>query len=187
MFRGWGRQRRRRIRSRPGAFLRYMRVETYARPRSLRLSCGARISLRPRRARCRACSLTHVLLPAFAPPRSAYTMEVVGPALLGSAQGRSHRTIAADLGLPVDTVNLLLANALHFVVHIEIIEGVRRVSSVREVVDADGSRIVSNEVFRPGLDGRAVPGYPMRDVTLDLLEDVGYDTTLLDKPDGWWV
>ncbi len=93
----------------------------------------------------------------------------------------------AETGLPVDTVNLLLANALHFVVHIEIIEGVRRVSSVREVVDADGSRIVSNEVFRPGLDGRAVPGYPMRDVTLDLLEDVGYDTTLLDKPDGWWA
>ena len=31
-------------------------------------------------------------------------MEVVGPALLGSAQGRSHRTIAAELGLPADTV-----------------------------------------------------------------------------------
>lgn len=76
----------------------------YARPRSLRLSCGARVSLRPRRARCRACSTTDVLLPAFTPLRSAYTMEVVGPALLGSAQGRSHRTIAADLGLPADTV-----------------------------------------------------------------------------------
>lgn len=76
----------------------------YARPRSLRLSCGARVSLRPRRARCRACSATDVLLPAFAPLRSAYTMEVVGPALLGSAQGRSHRTIAAELGLPTDTV-----------------------------------------------------------------------------------
>ena len=31
-------------------------------------------------------------------------MEVVGPALPGGAQGRSHRTIAADLGLPADTV-----------------------------------------------------------------------------------
>jgi hypothetical protein len=76
----------------------------FARPRSLRLSCGARVSLRPRRARCRDCSATDVLLPAFAPPRSAYAMEVVGPALLGSAQERSHRTIAADLGLPADTV-----------------------------------------------------------------------------------
>jgi Flp pilus assembly CpaF family ATPase len=92
----------------------------------------------------------------------------------------------AETGLPVETVNLLLANALHFVVHIEVIEGVRRVTSVREVVDADGARIVSNEVYRPGLDGRAVPGYPMRDATLDLLEDAGFDVTLLDKPDGWW-
>ena len=31
-------------------------------------------------------------------------MEVVGQALVGSAQGRSHRTIAAELGLPADTV-----------------------------------------------------------------------------------
>lgn len=76
----------------------------YARPRSLRLSCGARAWLRPRRARCRLCSVTHVLLPAFAPPRHAYTMEVVGQALVSSAQGHSHRTIAADLGLPADTV-----------------------------------------------------------------------------------
>ena len=76
----------------------------YARPRSLRLSCGARVCLRPRRARCRGCSATDVLLPAFAPLRSAYAMEVVGPALLGSAQGRSHRTTAAELGLPADTV-----------------------------------------------------------------------------------
>ena len=31
-------------------------------------------------------------------------MEIVGPALLSSAQGDSHRTIATDLGLPADTV-----------------------------------------------------------------------------------
>ena len=76
----------------------------YARPRSLRLSCGARVSLRPRRARCRSCATTDVLLPAFAPLRSAYSIEVVGQALVSSAQGRSHRTIAVDLGLPQDTV-----------------------------------------------------------------------------------
>jgi hypothetical protein len=76
----------------------------YARSRSLRLSFGARVSLRPRRARCRSCSTTDVLLPAFAPLRSAHTIEVVGQALVGSAQGRSHRSTAADLGLPDDTV-----------------------------------------------------------------------------------
>ncbi len=92
----------------------------------------------------------------------------------------------ADTGLPVDTVNLLIATALHLVVHIELIDGVRRVASVREVVDADGARIVSNEVFKPGLDGRAVPGYPLRDATMAVLERNGFDGSLLDKPDGWW-
>ncbi|MEI7755699.1 MAG: CpaF/VirB11 family protein, partial [Actinomycetota bacterium] len=93
----------------------------------------------------------------------------------------------AELGLPVDTVNLLLATALHFVVHIETIGGVRRVTSIREVVDADGVRIVSNEVFKPGPDGRAVPGYPLRSTTLALLEAHGFDAAYLDKPEGWWV
>jgi len=92
----------------------------------------------------------------------------------------------AETGLPVDTVNLLIATALHFVVHIESINGVRRVASVREVVDADGPRIISNEVFKPGLDGRAVPGYPLRDSTMALLEQHGFEGSLLDKPDGWW-
>src|ERR1019366_6315381 len=39
----------------------------------------------------------------FAPHR-AYTIDVVGQALLASALGRSHRTIGADLGVPADTV-----------------------------------------------------------------------------------
>ena len=93
----------------------------------------------------------------------------------------------AETGLPVETVNLLVATALHLVVHIDVIDNVRRVVSIREVVDADGARIVSNEVFKPGLDGRAVPGYPLRDATLTLLERHGFDASLLDKPDGWWV
>jgi pilus assembly protein CpaF len=93
----------------------------------------------------------------------------------------------AETGLPVDTVNLLIATALHFVAHIDVVGGVRRVVSVREVVDADGAQIVSNEVFKPGLDGRAVPGYPLRDTTMALLERHGFDGSLLDKPDGWWA
>lgn len=93
----------------------------------------------------------------------------------------------AETGLPVDTVNLLLATALHFVVHIDVIDGVRRIASVREVVDADGARIVSNEVFRPGADGAAVPGYPLRDTTLALLETHGFDAAVLDRPNGWWA
>ena len=92
----------------------------------------------------------------------------------------------AETGLPVDTVNLLVANAVHFVVHVEMVAGTRRVTSVREVVDADGSRVISNEVFSPGTRGCAVPAFPMRDTTLDLLVEHGFDHHLLDARDGWW-
>ena len=93
----------------------------------------------------------------------------------------------AETGLPVDTINLLIASALHLVVQIDVINGIRRVSSVREVVDADGARIVSNEVYRPGPDGRAIPGYPMRDGSLELLAANGFDVNYMNKADGWWT
>jgi Flp pilus assembly CpaF family ATPase len=80
----------------------------------------------------------------------------------------------AEHGLPVETVNLLVAGAVHFVVHLAIVDGVRRVVSVREVVDADGVRIVSNEVFAPGPDGRARPAAPLRDATAAMLARSGY-------------
>jgi pilus assembly protein CpaF len=92
----------------------------------------------------------------------------------------------ADTNLPVETVNLLAATAVHFVVHIDQVAGVRRVAGVREVVDADGPRIVSNEVFSPGRHGAAVPAYPMREQSLSLLEAHGFDSSLLRARDGWW-
>ena len=92
----------------------------------------------------------------------------------------------AETGLPVDTVNLLIAHALHFVVHVELIDGTRRVTSIREVVDADGARVISNEIFCPDHLGRAVPGYPMRDATIDALEAAGLDLSVLGRPQGWW-
>lgn len=76
----------------------------FARTRRLRCAGGGRVWLRPRRVRCASCRVTHVLLPALAPPHRAYTIDVVGQALLASALGRSHRRIGADLGVPADTV-----------------------------------------------------------------------------------
>ena len=81
-----------------------LRAWGFARARWLWQSGGARLLLRPRRARCCSCAVTQVLLPAVAPPRHAYTVDVVGQVLLGAAEGRSHRTIAARLGVPADTV-----------------------------------------------------------------------------------
>ena len=76
----------------------------YARTRVLRGLRGARVSVRPRRARCRSCAATHVLLPAEVAPRRADTVEVVGAALLAHQAGTGHRAIAADLQVPADTV-----------------------------------------------------------------------------------
>ncbi len=63
----------------------------------------------------------------------------------------------------------------------------RYVSSVREVRGAEGSDVISNEIFRPGPDGRAVPsGVPVSEVTMERLEATGYDRAWLERPGGWW-
>jgi len=120
--------------------------------------------------------------------------------------------VQAPERLPLDATNLLIAGALHFVVHLDSemhddlgtppttalpsdprTEGrhpgerpgpatefpargarARFVSSVREVVDAEGVQVISNEIYRPGLDRRAVPSAPLRPDTLDELRRFGY-------------
>jgi hypothetical protein len=91
----------------------------------------------------------------------------------------------ADTGLPVEIVNLLLANALHFVVHIEIVDGVRRIVSVREVVDAEGGQIISNEVFARSAEGVAIAAAPLRDASALLFEQHGFDARAHRRSDAW--
>ena len=84
----------------------------------------------------------------------------------------------ANTGLPIDVVNLLLANALHLVVHIELVNGQRRISSIREVVDSDGPRIVSNELFVANGSGLAEAAFPMTSDLRELLAIHGYDDSV---------
>src|SRR5437763_10929232 len=94
--------------------------------------------------------------------------------------------------LDVMATNLLIAGAINFVVFIDSRYEVRRdgrirrrfVSSVREIVDADDRLVISNEVFRPAPDGRAVPGSPTR--CIDELVAPGLDEAYLDRPKAWW-
>jgi pilus assembly protein CpaF len=51
----------------------------------------------------------------------------------------------------------------------------RFVSSIREVVDAEGVQVISNEIFRPGADRRAVAASPLRPETLRELARFGYE------------
>lgn len=74
-----------------------------ARTRSVRDERGARV-LTPRRARCLGCGATHVLLPLLVLARRADAAAVIVAALLAKATGQGHRTIAAGLGRPAETV-----------------------------------------------------------------------------------
>jgi Flp pilus assembly CpaF family ATPase len=94
--------------------------------------------------------------------------------------------VQAPERLPIEATNLLVANAVHFVIYLAQDGDRRFVSSVREVIDAEGAMLISNEVFRPGPDRRAVPGAPFRTETLDELIAVGFDPALLERPEGWW-
>jgi Flp pilus assembly CpaF family ATPase len=95
--------------------------------------------------------------------------------------------------LPIEASALLVAGAIDFVVFIgqtrtptpSGVDVRRYVSSVREVVGADGRMVVSNEVFGPGPDGRARPADPIRRLPDLVLH--GYDPSLRDRPEGWWT
>ena len=75
----------------------------HARRRVLRCRSGDRL-LRPRRARCRGCAATHVLLPQIALLRRQDEVSVIGAAIAASVAGVGYRRIAAGLGVPADTV-----------------------------------------------------------------------------------
>lgn len=81
-----------------------LRPYGHARTRTVRGLDDARLTVRPRRARCAGCGRTQVLLPAALSVRRADALEVIGTALAAKAAGSGYRTIAARLGRPVSTV-----------------------------------------------------------------------------------
>ena len=75
----------------------------HGRERVLRCSVGDRL-LRPRRARCRGCAGTHVLLPDWALLRRRDEIAVIGAAIEAKVAGSGYRRIAGRLGVHADTV-----------------------------------------------------------------------------------
>jgi Flp pilus assembly CpaF family ATPase len=100
--------------------------------------------------------------------------------------------VQAPERLTLEATNLMVANAINFVVYIGSSGGAgqvglqRYISSVREVVGAEGPLVLSNEIFVPGPDRRAIPAAPLRAQTADDLERVGFDSSVLLRPEGWW-
>jgi hypothetical protein len=75
----------------------------YGRERVLRCRSGDRL-LVPRRARCRGCLGTHVLLPEVVFLRRQDEVAVIGEAIEANVAGEGCRRIASRLGVPADTV-----------------------------------------------------------------------------------
>jgi len=133
--------------------------------------------------------------------------------------------VQAPERLPLESTNILIAGAVHFVVFMSVrdlradsprgeVEGLmtsisssgraefrrsaasglkfealrrtRRISSVREVIDAEGLQVISNEVFEPAEDGRAVPGAPLRGETLEELVAHGYEPSYFRRGGVSW-
>ena len=85
--------------------------------------------------------------------------------------------------LSFEATAMLVAGAVDFVVQLAwSTDKVRVVSSVREVLHADGREVISNEIFRPGPDRRAVAATPMRTDTLDELVEAGFNPDVIR---GW--
>jgi hypothetical protein len=76
----------------------------YGRGRVVRDDGAARWRLRPRRARCAGCGVTHVLLPVSVLERRADAAAVIGAALMRAAAGWGHRRVAERLGRSASTV-----------------------------------------------------------------------------------
>jgi transposase-like protein len=82
-----------------------------ARSRTVRDVDQGVLRVRPDRGRCTGCGKTHVVLTAPLLPHRAYTVAVIGQALLGAARGRGHRPIAAELAAPEATVRSWIRRA----------------------------------------------------------------------------
>ncbi len=94
--------------------------------------------------------------------------------------------IQAPERLPMAATFLLASAAIDLLVYIAKTRNGRFVSSVRQVSGFDGSQVLTNELFRPGQDGRAVPAMPIPNDLLDDLVAGGYDAELHHNPNGWW-
>jgi hypothetical protein len=73
-------------------------------PREITGLGGKPARVRPRRAICKACGTTRVLLPDTMLRRRQYSAEVIGTALLLAAAGMPWTRVAAQAGVPFETV-----------------------------------------------------------------------------------
>jgi len=122
----------------------------HARWRVVRAKEGP-VAMRPRRARCRSCRSTHVLLPDLVLLRRVDSVAVIGAALMAAAAGIGHRKVAERLERPASTVR----------------EWMRRLRAV-------ASRVVAHFVaWAQRLDPMLAPLVPTGSTLVDAIEAIG--------------
>lgn len=87
--------------------------------------------------------------------------------------------------LPIEATALLASAAIDLVVFITKKGNDRYVSSVRQVVGASGPTVITNELFEPGPNGRAVPAMAVPVELAEELADAGWDATSHRWNPGW--
>jgi Flp pilus assembly CpaF family ATPase len=151
------------------------------------------------------------MLNAMSQGRSGSMCTIHADSSLGVFRRLASYAVQAPERLPLEATMLLVAGSIHFVVYVDVgiparvadlepIPGFRSsgaklrfqparrrrtVASVREVVDADGMQVVSNEVFAPDGTGRAIPAAPFRTRTLEELMEHGYEPALTSEDSPW--
>ena len=88
--------------------------------------------------------------------------------------------------LSLEATNQLASSAIDLVVFIAKSRNGRHVASIRQVVGADGRQVITNELYTPGPDGRAVPSSPLPHDLADDLAANGYDLRWHEQAAGWW-
>jgi Flp pilus assembly CpaF family ATPase len=78
----------------------------------------------------------------------------------------------ASSGLPTESIAAIVGESVHFVVHIELVDGHRRVSEIREVTGADGQMVISNALYDVRRDGNGF--FAMSPRSADLLAEHGF-------------
>lgn len=139
------------------------------------------------------------MLNAMSQGRSGSMCTIHADSSAGAFRRIASYALQAGERLPLEASNLLIAGAIHFVVHLDSemapasfsadqpdgdgphrefppdLHRTRFVSSVREVVDAEGVHVISNEVFAPGAGRRATAASPLRPETIRELGRCGYE------------
>ena len=80
----------------------------------------------------------------------------------------------AHTGVPTESINLLVASSIHFVVHVQLQDNIRVITSIHEVVQSDGIGISTNEIF--SLQNSLNCFVTLRHKTQASLSDYGFRT-----------